>query len=440
MRTDQLMAHLSLQSISRRDAMRLAAKAGIAGAVVHATAGAIGLGGAGAAPATAQGTDMPERRAGQPVPPDDFDDTLFDVAAVMAGAWDNTAFYMRGDQRGTFQEVTPDKTAEALDLLDRRRPVTTYNLGELMFNGFPAFATSPPRLYNQTLTVLGYAPPPNFAGVLQSASPLGPNRVSIHEERFRTTAASAPFSNTYQIGTQLDNLNHVGVGPVFYGGHRGPAMAQTWGTTALGAEHMGPIVTRGVLLDVLTLKLAESPTDPTVIDHASNGKPHLAASYRITLEDLQAAMRAGGIRRIKAGDVVLIRTGWNQLVNPKDPVGHSPDDPEHPNHGDHVKYLATEPGIHLRETHWLASHRPALIGSDTWGLEVVPSPPPSTSLFPCHQELLAHYGIRIGEGIVTDELAADGVLEFVYAVTPQFALGATAGNTPPMAMGQPRRR
>ena len=29
-------------------------------------------------------------------------------------------------------------------------------------------------------------------------------------------------------------------------------------------------------------------------------------------------------------------------------------------------------------------------------------------------------------------------VEFVYIVTPQLAAGATAGNTPPCALGQPR--
>jgi hypothetical protein len=52
--------------------------------------------------------------------------------------------------------------------------------------------------------------------------------------------------------------------------------------------------------------------------------------------------------------------------------------------------------------------------------------------------LLTHFGIRIGEAIVTDRLAEDRVFEFVYIVTPQFALGTTAGNTPPCALGQPR--
>jgi hypothetical protein len=57
-----------------------------------------------------------------------------------------------------------------------------------------------------------------------------------------------------------------------------------------------------------------------------------------------------------------------------------------------------------------------------------------------HQELLVKHGIRIGEGIITDELAADGVFEFVYLVTPQYAKGATASNTPPAALAQPKRK
>ena len=59
--------------------------------------------------------------------------------------------------------------------------------------------------------------------------------------------------------------------------------------------------------------------------------------------------------------------------------------------------------------------------------------------FPVHQELLTHHGVRIAESVHLEELAADGVSEFVYIVTPNYALGATAGNTPPAALAQPRR-
>ena len=51
------------------------------------------------------------------------------------------------------------------------------------------------------------------------------------------------------------------------------------------------------------------------------------------------------------------------------------------------------------------------------------------------------HGIRIGEGMRTESLVGDGVFEFVFIVTPQYAQGATAGNTPPAALAPvPRPR
>jgi kynurenine formamidase len=424
MRADLLREHASLHGMTRREAVELTAKAGAVGALAGWGLGAQSASAERAAP----------KHGG---PSGRFTDEMFDVEAVLNGAWDDTAFYHRGDQRGTLQEVTPRKTREALKVLHGGKPVVTYNLGELMFNGVPAFPSTPPRLYNQRLLILGYPPPPGYDGILQSPVPLGPNKLSAHEERFKVTEKSSPYTYTYQIATQLDNLNHIGVGPVYYGGHRGPDIAETWGTSKLGSEHMGPIVTRGILLDVLELKLAQGASDD--IETAPNGKPHLAATYRITVEDLEAAMRSARIKRIERGDVVLIRTGWNQLVEPHDPSSpHAPDDPAHPGHPGHQKYLASEPGIYLREARWLASRRPAIVGADTWALEVLGDPVVGPNVFPVHQELLTHFGIRIGEGVVADHLAQDRIFEFVYIVTPQFALGATAGNTPPCALGQRR--
>ena len=381
----------------------------------------------------------------QPIGP--FTDDIFDVQAVLNGAWDDTAFYQRGDQRGTLQEVTPEKTEHALRILRRGRPTKTYNLGELMFTGFPAFNTVPPRSYDQRLVLLGYTPPAGFAGFVQGTTPLGPNLVSGHEERFRVPDPSrfplpAGYQNvyamTYQIATQFDNLNHIGVGPVFYGGHRAPAITETWGTNKLGAENMGPIVTRGIMLDILGLKLEQGPSTDISPTRAPNGKQLLVDNYRITVEDIEAAMRRQRIRSLEPGDAVLFRTGWSQLIDPKDPS--APDDPAHPAHPAHARFLAQEPGIYLREVRYLASRRPALIGGDTWALEVLGNPVSVPNAFPVHQELLTHHGVRIAESVNLEELAEDGISEFVYIVTPNYALGATAGNTPPAALAQPRRR
>ena len=62
------------------------------------------------------------------------------------------------------------------------------------------------------------------------------------------------------------------------------------------------------------------------------------------------------------------------------------------------------------------------------------------NLFPCHQELLGKYGVRIGEGFVTDAAIADNVYEGVLIITPQNTPGGTAGSTPPVLLGQPGRR
>ena len=393
MRPDLFLAHAAL---SRRSAL------GLAGAAALGVAGLTG-----ASPAAAAGSNRAMDHKS-------FDDVMFDVDFVQGGGWAPSR-YGPTDQRGTFNEVTAEKTASALHLLDDSDPVKTYNLGELMTNGFPAFKTTPPRVYEQRLTVLGYEPMEGFTdggGILQGTAPLGGNRLSIHEERF-------PQGYTYQIVTQLDGLNHIGVGPTFYNNFQGPDIATPSGTAKLGNEHMGPIVTRGVLLDVLGLKLDKGPSE--ALSQSKAGDPVLADNYRITISDLKAAAKRGGIRRIDPGDVVLLRTGWNKIAR---------SEPE--------RYLAQEPGIYLAEARFLADRRPAIIGSDTWGLEVLGNPVVQ-AVFPVHQELLVKHGIRIGEGIITDELAADEVYEFVYVTTPQYAEGATAGNAPPAALGQPGR-
>lgn len=405
---EHLAAHLRhREPANRRAVLGLGAKAGAVGALAS-----LGFaGGPAQAAETASGTGVTQPSLDNHDPEGD---EMFDVAAVENGAW-APGPYGPGDQGGSFNEITPAKTAAALRLLNPGRPVTTYNLGDLMFNGYPAYVTAPPRVYEQRLTVLGYQPRPEFfteQGILQSPVPLGPNRISAHEERF-------PAGGTYQIATQLDNLAHVGVGEMFYNGFTGPEIAAGHGTTKLGGEHMGPIVTRGLVVDVLGLKIATGSTGDYFI--ADNGEPVLGDDYRITVDDIEAALERQGVHGATPGDVVLFRTGWHHLVRL---------DPD--------RYLAKEPGIYLREARYLARRRPAIIGSDTWALESLNADVTQGNLFPVHQELLTRFGIRIGEGIITDALVADGIFEFVYLYAPQFAQGATAANSAPAALAQPR--
>jgi hypothetical protein len=412
MRPDLMRTHLN-----RRDVLGMTAKTAAVGAAVAA--------GFGAAPAAAA------------EPSGDFSDRMFTLDEVAGWAEQTARRYGADDQRGTWNEVTPERTRDALRLLNKGAPVKTYNLGELMVDNFPAFSTVPPRVQRLRLTVFGYQPRGDFvpgetydprtnpeSGILMSPTPLGPNTISFHEERF-------PHSGTHQIATQLDNLGHAGVGEIYYNGFRGPDIASPRGLTKLGNEHAGPIVNRGIVYDIVGLKLSQGAhTD--LFRSPVNDEWVLRDTYRITLEDMRAALRRQGVRREPGpGDVALLRTGWTHLLNRE-----GFDDPQDPSN---LRFISGEPGIYLREARYLASRRVAIAGSDTWGLEVLNPDVTGDNIFPVHQVLLTQHGVRIGESVRTEDLVNDGVFEFVYLITPQFVAGATAGNTPPAALGVPNR-
>jgi kynurenine formamidase len=332
----------------------------------------------------------------------ELSDDLFDVAAVEAGAW-VPGPYGPHDRIGTYNELTPKRTASALSLLDLLRPVQTFNLGETLFNGFPAFGT---RRYEQHLVLSGYEPNAPFEGEVHGNQPRGANRLSYHEERVHTS---------YNLGTKINGLHHCGVGGMFYNGLRGPDLARTWGTAELDTPGWGsPVCTRGLLFDVLAQKVRTGATDSLIeIDSA----PLLADDYRITVEDLETCVRVQSLPDPEAGDALVIRTGWNRLVR-----------------ADPRRYLRANPGPYLRECRWLARFRPAIVGADTWAFETSAAAVRGDNISPCHQELFMRFGIRIAESLRLDELASAGVDRFVFCHSPLRARGATAASSPPMAV------
>lgn len=400
-------AHFHLEQMTRRDALKLGAT-GAAAAVAAATVG----------PSTAEAQDddagappLGNTSQNGPYGPGSgsYSDAMFDLTAVLEGAW-SVGPYGPGDQRGSFNEITPLRTAQAARLLNGNS-VKSYQLGEEMFNGFPAFPSSPPRTHDMFLYVFGYEAPPGFVegGGIQSTSiPLGPNLVSGHEERFRENF-------TFQIGTQIDGLNHIGVGELYYNGFRGPDIATPTGTTALGNETMGPIATRGVIYDVVGLKVEQGRSDSYFV--APNGKAVLNDNYRVTLDDLQACLKRQKVPEIRSGEVPIIHTGWTHLVR-----------------SDPSRYLTQEPGIYLEEARYFADRRVALVASDTWGVEVLDPAVTNGNAFPVHQELMVGNGIRLGESFVTDDAIADGVYQGMLVVTPENVPGATCGSTPPVLL------
>ena len=397
-------AHHHLHEMSRRDALKFGA-----GAAASATAASALLN---VAAAGADSREDDDRRGGGRKRGGTYDDTMFDVDAVVANGW-GISPYGPDDERGTLNEVTPKRTARAMARAGGDR-VTAYQLGESMFNGFPAFPSDPPRLHDMYLYVLGYEAPPDFVaggGIQARTTPLGPNQLTGHEERFAENF-------TFQIATQVDGLNHVGTGQWFYNNNKALDFISATGTTKLGNETMGPIATRGVVLDIVGMKVAGGQTDDYFI--APNGQPVLVDNYRITIDDIENALRRQRLRSIGAGDVPIFHTGWTHLGR---------DDPG--------RYLTQEPGI------FLAERKVAIIASDTWGLECLDPAVTGGNAFPCHQELFGKYGCRIGESFVTDSAIAEHCYEGLLVITPENVPGATCGSSPPTLIGKkgpkPRR-
>ena len=146
----------------------------------------------------------------------EFDDVPVSVDEVLAGAWWPSR-YGADDERGTLNEVTPEKTAAALRLLDLSRPVKTYTLSETLFNGFPAYGD---RAYEQRLVLNGFAPPAGYDGIVQNPEPIGPFLLSSLEEHVQLT---------YNMGTKINGLHHVGMGGRFYNGLVGADISRSAG-------------------------------------------------------------------------------------------------------------------------------------------------------------------------------------------------------------------
>ena len=147
---------------------------------------------------------------------------------------------------------------------------------------FPAFPSNPPRLHDQHCS--SPAIPAGSSGAIQAltaagdpiVAPLGPNMLTYNEERFS--------SCTFQIATQTDGLNHVGVGTTYYNGVQFDDMVADYGTRELGGEHCPPIVTRGVILDIVGLKQDLGETNDLITHNGeamlSETLPHHAERHR----------------------------------------------------------------------------------------------------------------------------------------------------------------
>jgi kynurenine formamidase len=297
------------------------------------------------------------------------------------------------DQAGNSNYVTPEKILKAL-----RIPKTgqTYELG---------------HIYERTMPQ--YGDRPYFLSVQPAAPPQKEGAGSVHRDYFTGFIG--------QMGTQFDAFGHQGqsvrmadgsVKSVYYNGFTEEELTGTRqgvdGLEALGVEHVKPIITRGILVDVA----------------GNKGVPVLDSRYEVTMADVRATLAKQGISEdsIEPGDAILFNYGWAVNWNNGQKYNDS-------------RFFVGEnqgsPGIGLEVARWLVSKRVSMAGADSCCVQSQPPvmPGPRT----VHHELLNN-GVLMLENMDLRELARDRVYEFLYLNLTERIKGATGSPVRPIAV------
>jgi kynurenine formamidase len=202
-------------------------------------------------------------------------------------------------------------------------------------------------------------------------------------------------------GTHIDGLVHVVNDGRVFGGREATAVLTGRGWTFAGIETVPPIVTRGVLVDVLA---------------ARDDRP-LLGSYEVTIADIEAALAASGAT-LRPGDAVLLRTGKIRELTTA---------PE--------TFLDAQPGIGVDAAIHLADAGMTVFGSDTGGTEPQPVRDWSSTV---HVELLTRRGIHLIEWLDLDPLATALAeherTDFLFVALPLRITGATGSWVRPIAI------
>lgn len=206
-----------------------------------------------------------------------------------------------------------------------------------------------------------------------------------------------------QAATHLDALSHVAYEGLLYNG-RPAGVIDEQGASRLGIERVGPIVTRGVLLDVARL----------------HGVDRLAAGHVIGGDDLDGALAATGLA-VEPGDALLVRTGQMAVLE----------------EGRRDDYRIEAPGFGVSAVEWFREHDVALVANDTYAFEIYP-PEHRDAMMAVHMIDLRDVGLTQGQLWRLDDLAADcasdGTWDFLLSATPLPVTGAVSGMVAPVAV------
>jgi kynurenine formamidase len=183
-----------------------------------------------------------------------------------------------------------------------------------------------------------------------------------------------------------------------------PDIIDVTGATRLGAEKLGPIVSRAVLLDL----------------PRAAGVERLDGGHAVTADDLDAAEEVAKVT-VGAGDIVLLRTGQMQ----------------HLHAGDRMAYLISTAGPSLQSVQWFRDRDVAAVATDNLSFEVFPGELDDVFL-PVHMIHIVEMGLVQGQNFDLEALAGDcaddGRYAFLLAAMPEPIVHAAGAPTTPVVI------
>lgn len=294
------------------------------------------------------------------------------------GPWWPHPIWGAEDQAGGSNWITPEKIVESMKLVKTGK---TYELGHVYERGMPMVGE---RSYNIFI--------PSFPSS-------GPWEHDGEQVVFNDEFIAAEIG---QVGTQFDGPGHVGMVVemadgyeqyVFYNGYTGDEMRNPYGLLKLGVEHVKPILTRGILLDLAGYKNTDVVAD----------------GYEMTLDDVHGVLKKQGlsVNDITAGDALLFNFGWwRRWPDPVMTNGNRP-------------YISDE------VIQWVIDSKACMVGSDL-NLDG-----PNGKV---HTEIVMKNGIFNFEFMTFEGLAKDQAYEFLFVFTPLRLKGATGSPGRPIAI------
>jgi kynurenine formamidase len=282
------------------------------------------------------------------------------------------------DERGTLNEITPDKVREAALLVEDGLVVSCGGIDTR-----PSPSNLAPPQHHMLMTgdsaAEGYGQARDFIGI----APHGP------------------------ATTHLDALCHVFYDGVMYNG-RPSSLIKSSGAEANAIDAIRDgVVTRGILLDL----------------SAIGGSDYLTPERLITPADLDAAERAAGVQ-VGPGDALLIRVGRHRRVEVEGPEVERKDG------------RTRMAGLDVGCLPWLKERDVALLGSDA-AHDALPSGYTRPSA-PIHIGALVYLGLHLLDNGRFDRLAeacrARDRWEFLFSIAPLPIARGTGSPVNPQAI------